>query len=188
MSSKILLVLQSNNDGATTASELATTGVGGNPYTANPGSSEWFRQLSSWVEAQAVGRGLKAWYADTAVSASTTGTFTGAAVAGDTVTINGVAFTARASNPAANEYVLSSDVTTEAANLAAAINASTTAGIAGVVGASSSAGVVTFYSIAPGPVGKLIAITESTSNFTLADTTFSTGGTFSHNSIISQGA
>lgn len=187
MSSKLMIVLESNNDGATTASELTPTGVGGNPYTSGAGAADWFRNLATWIEAQIVGRGLKAWYSDTAVSASTTGTFTGATTAGQALTLNGVTFTARASAPAANEFVLSSNVTTQAANLAAAINASTSSAIAGVVGATSAAGVITLFSIATGPVGKLIAVSENLDNFTLADTTLSTGGTLAHNAIITTG-
>lgn len=184
--SKFTLVVETTLDGATTASEIGT-GVGGNPYTTGAGAWDLVNKIGAFLQTQAQGRGLMISYSDTGVSASTTGTFTGAATAADTITINGVVFTARASAPAANEFVLSTNVTTGAANLAAAINASTTAGIINTVRATSAAGVVTFYSVVPGPVGLNIPITEALNNFTLAATTFATGGTQAHNATIQAG-
>jgi len=46
---------------------------------------------------------------------------------------------------------------------------------------------VTFFSIVPGSVGLNIPMTESLDNFTLADTTLSTGGTQAHNATLSAG-
>lgn len=185
-SSKFVLVVTSPDDGNTVASMIGT-GVGGNPNTVGAGAWDTVRAISDYLVALAQGSGVNIRYYDTAVSASTTGTFTGAATATETITINGVVFTARNSAPAANEFVVSSTVATGAANLAAAVNASTTAGIINVVGATSALGVVTFFSIVPGEGGKNIPITEALSNFTLAATTFSTGGTKAHNATISAG-
>lgn len=112
------------------------------------------------------------------VRASVAGTFTGAPTAADTVTINGVAFTARAANPAANEYVLSSTAATNATNLAAAINASTTAKIKGTVFALAVGAVITIYAVDPGQGGNLFTCSESTANFTFAGAaTALSGGT-----------
>lgn len=183
--SKVVLVIEVPLDGNTVASAMAKA-VGASPYTEGAGAWESIRNIANFIETQLQG-GIMISYADTAVSASTTGTFTGATTAGQTITINGVAFTARASNPAANEFVLSSNVTTQAANLAAAINASTTEGIINTVRATSALGVVTFYSVVPGPVGKNIALSEGLDNFTLADTTLSTGGTQAHNATYQAG-
>jgi hypothetical protein len=47
---------------------------------------------------------------------------------------------------------------------------------------------VTFFALVPGVAGKNIPMAESLSNFTLADTTLSTGGTQAHSGIISAGA
>ncbi len=189
MSSKFILVITTPNDGPTTAGELATTGTPGNPNTTGAGAWDTVQDIAAFLQTQAMGSGINIRYADTAVSASTTGTFTGDPTAGDTVTVNGQAFTARASGAVANEYnFVAGNVTATAAALAACINASTTAGVINTIGASSAAGVVTFFSIVPGPVGKNIALSESTDNFTLADTTMSTGGTQLHNSTISAGA
>ncbi len=187
MSSKFILVVTTNNDGATTAGEIATTGVAGNPNTTGAGAWETVNDIAAFLQSEAQGRGINIRYADTAVSASTTGTFTGAPTAADTITINGVVFTARATPTTVNEFAIGSSTTLTAANLAAAINASTTTGILNTVGATSALGVVTFFSIVPGPVGLNIPITESLDNFTLAAVTFATGGTQSHNATISAG-
>jgi hypothetical protein len=188
-SSKFVLVVTTTNDALTTASEIAPTGVGGSSLTTGAGASESIQKMAGFLAAEATaGRGINVVYFDTAVSASTTGTFTGDPSAGDTVTINGVAFTARASGAVANEYnITAGSVTANAAALAAAINASVTARIVNTVRATSALGVVTFYSVVPGSVGLTTTITESTSNFTLAATTFATGGTQAHNATLSVG-
>jgi phage tail sheath gpL-like len=108
-----------------------------------------------------------------AVRATGTVTFTGAPTAADTVTINGVAFTARASGAVANEFNIGGTVTLTAAALAAAINASVTAKIAGYVTATSLAGVVTVTATEPGLAGNVFTITESMDNTTVV--TFANG-------------
>lgn len=188
-SSKFILVVTTTNDGPTTAGEIApSTSVPGQCMTTGAGAWDTVENIGQFLTGEALGRGINIRYADTAVSASTTGTFTGDPLAGDTVTVNGVAFTARASGAVANEYnITAGSVTANAAALAAAINASTSATILNTVAATSAAGVVTFFSVVPGPVGLNIPITESTSNFTVAAATFTTGGTQSHGSTISAG-
>lgn len=188
-SSKFILVITTPNDGSTTAGEIApSTSVPGQSNTTGAGAWDTVQDIAAFLQTQAMGSGINIRYADTAVSASTTGTFTGDPVANDTVTVNGVAFTAKSSGATGNQYNFTAgSVTATAAALAAAINASTTAGIINTVGATSALGVVTFFSIVPGPVGLNIPITESTSNFTVAASTFTTGGTQSHNSTISAG-
>lgn len=103
-----------------------------------------------------------------AVRASLAGTFTGAPTADETVTINGVAFTAKASGATGNQFNIGGTVTATAAALTAAINASTTAGIASVIEASSALGVVTVTCKVPGLVGNAIVVAESMSNFAWA--------------------
>lgn len=56
--------------------------------------------------------------------------FTGNFVAGDTVTANGVAFTAVAANAAGNQFNIGVDLATSLTNLAAVLNASTDAAVA----------------------------------------------------------
>lgn len=187
MSSKFVLICTTNQDGASTAAEMAA-GVAGSPVTIGAGSTEAIQSISQFINDQLIGSGIRIDYCDTAVSASTTGTFTGDPTAGDTVTVNGVAFTARASGAVANEYnITAGSVTANAAALAAAINASTTAGIINTVSASSALGVITFSSVVPGSVGLNIPLTESTANFTVAASTFTTGGTQAHSATFSVG-
>lgn len=81
-------------------------------------------------------------------------------VATNTVTVNGVVFTAVASGATGNQYNVGTDTVT-AANLAAAINASVTAKIQGYVTATSSGAVVTISAIRPGVLGNLTTIAIS---------------------------
>ncbi len=188
MASKFVLVVNTNNDAATTASEIAPN-IATNPNTTGAGAWNAINNIAAFLQTQVMGRGINVLYYDTAVAASTTGTFAGGdPTAGDTVTINGVAFTARASGAVANEFnIVVGSVSGNAAALAAAINASTTARIVGTVGASSSLGVVTFFSLIPGSIGLTTTITESMDNFTLTATTFATGGTQAHSTVLSAG-
>lgn len=97
-----------------------------------------------------------------------TGTVTcAAAAAADTVTINGVAFTAVAGAAGANQFSIDGTDTADAAALAAAINASSTAGISGIVSATSDGAVVTVSCMVPGKVGNAITLASS-SGVTLA--------------------
>lgn len=65
------------------------------------------------------------------------------------------------------ETVLSATPATQAANMAAAINASSS--LKGVVKASSLAGVVTVVSEVPGVIGNGLQISEALANVTLSD-------------------
>lgn len=95
-----------------------------------------------------------------------TGTVTCASVsAADTVTINGVVFTAvNGGTPGANEFDMSGTDTVDAASLAAAINASASALVSNHVTATSALGVVTLTAKNKGYPGN--AVTVATSNGT----------------------
>lgn len=187
-SSKFVLVVTTGNDGASTACEIAPTGTKGSPFTVGAGAWETVRAIADFMTDESMGRGINIVFFDTAVSASTTGTFTGAPSNNETMVINGVTFTAKSAAPlGTNGFLIGGSVTATAANLAAAINASTTAGIINTVSASSALGVVTFFATVPGSAGLNIPITEALSNFTVAAATFSTGGTQAHNATISAG-
>jgi hypothetical protein len=80
-------------------------------------------------------------------------TFTGAPTATQTCSINGVTFTARASGAAGNEFNIGGSPTVTATNLAAAINASSSAKLTNSVIATSNAGVVTITARIPGFAG-----------------------------------
>lgn len=94
------------------------------------------------------------------VQASGTVTFSAVASANDTVLVNGVTFTAKASGAGANEFNIGADEVASAANLAAAINASVTALVSGYVSASSALGVVTVVASQFGKMGNLVTIAE----------------------------
>lgn len=89
-------------------------------------------------------------------------------LADDTVTINGVAFTAiaNASTPSGDQFRIgtgggSTQNNACAANLAAIINASTTAKIGGYVYATVSGAVVTVHARAPGLLGNMCTLVSS---------------------------
>lgn len=93
-----------------------------------------------------------------AVQATATITSTGAATAAQTMTLANITLTAVGSAPAANEFVVSATVATQAANIAAAINAS--ADLAGIVTATSALGVVTVSAVVPGLMGNGLQIVD----------------------------
>jgi phage tail sheath gpL-like len=107
-------------------------------------------------------------------AATATITSTGAATATETFVLNGVTFTAVASGPSANEFVVSATVATQAANIAAAINESTSAGVLNVT-ATSSAGVVTLTCDIPGTIGNAMTLSETLTNVTISGANFSGG-------------
>lgn len=97
---------------------------------------------------------------DGASVASGTIAFGGTGTAGKVVVVGGTTFTAVASNPGANEYLIGATATATATDLARSMNASTTAAFQGLVRVSDGgAGTLTLYSAAAGPVGNLITIT-----------------------------
>ena len=94
------------------------------------------------------------------VKASGTITLTGVGAANDTVIINGVTFTAVASGATGDQWNVGATLTLSAASLAAAINASVTALVAGYVTAANVAGVVTVTSVFHGLSGNQTTIAE----------------------------
>lgn len=114
------------------------------------------------------------------VRASKRGTFSGGLpTAAETITINGVAFTARAANPAANEFVIGATAAATCTNFAAAVNASTSAKIKNTVFAVDNGdGTVDLYATDPGQGGNMFSIAESMTNFAWAGgATLLSGGT-----------
>jgi len=117
----------------------------------------------------------KLFIATTAVAASGTATFSGAGTAGDTVTIAGQAFTAVASGAGNNQWNVGASASASAINLAAAINASTTASFAGIASAAAVAAVVTITARIPGNVGNQITLAKSSTAITVSGANL-TGG------------
>ena len=107
------------------------------------------------------------------VQASATVTSTGIAVAAETVTVANVVLTAVASGaiPANGEWNISAVVATQAASIAAAINA--VAALSGIAQATSALGVVTVTAVQPGKSGNGLAMSEAATNVTV--TQFSAG-------------
>lgn len=104
---------------------------------------------------------------DSEVRAS--GTLTLASVvATDTVTINGVTFTAVASGATGNQFNVGVSDTATATNLAAAINASVTSLVSGYVTASSSAAVVTVTSAFYGLAGNMTTLASAGGTITVS--------------------
>jgi hypothetical protein len=101
---------------------------------------------------------------------------TGGSTAAQACTVLNVTLTGRASDPAANEFVVSATAATQAANMAAAINAS--ADLAGKVVASSLLGVVTITSVVPGLLGNGLQLSAGNlGNVTLGAFAGGTDGT-----------
>lgn len=83
-----------------------------------------------------------------------------------TCSICNITLTAKTSSTANNEFTISATAATQAANMAAAINASTD--LAGKVTATSALGVVTITAVVPGLIGNGIQMSAGTlSNVTL---------------------
>lgn len=101
-----------------------------------------------------------------AVQASATLTSTGSATATETFVLCNVTFTARASGATGNEFNVSGTVATQAANIAAAINASVD--LTGFVTATSALGVTTITAVVPGLAGNGLQISEGLTNVTLS--------------------
>lgn len=108
-----------------------------------------------------------------ATAASATVTFA-SAVGADTVTVNGVVFTAVSGAAGANQFDISGGNTTGAASLASSINNSATALVPATVIATAAVGVLTIKAVVPGITGN--AYTLATSNNTRLVNSVNAGG------------
>ncbi len=100
----------------------------------------------------------------------------GGSTAAQACTVCNVTLTGRASNPSADEFVVSATAATQATNMAAAINAS--ANLTGKVTAAAVDGVVTITSAVPGLLGNGLQLSAGNlANVTLAAMTGGTDGT-----------
>lgn len=110
------------------------------------------------------------------VNATATLTMTGAATALQTLSVANVTFTAETSGATGNQYNLNATPTTQAANIAAAINGSTN--LANLVTATSALGVVTISAFTGGVEGNGLQISAgNTSNMTAAAFSGGSNGT-----------
>lgn len=99
----------------------------------------------------------------------------GGSVADETCSILNVTLTAKASSTANNEFSISATAATQAAAMAAAINASTS--LAGKVTATSLLGVVTITAVVPGLSGNGMQLSESLTNVAASAFAAGTDGT-----------
>lgn len=129
-------------------------GETGNRMKAGSRLIKYFRALMGGAKSARV------YIGETAVQASGTVTLS-SHVATDTVTVNGVVFTCVASGATGNQYNVGGTDTLTAVELAAAINASVTAKVAGYVVATSAAAVVTVQAALPGAAANLFTIAIS---------------------------
>lgn len=104
-------------------------------------------------------------------------TSTGAATDADTITVCGVVITAETGTVGNNEFAPSATPATQAANIAAAINTSTSTRLTGAVVATAAAGVVTLTAKAPGAIGNGLSLAESMDNVTVVDFAGGSDGT-----------
>lgn len=131
--------------------------------------------LMSFVAGSRAGKYYVQTYNKDGVAAS--GTLTLASVvATNTCAVNGVTFTCVASAPTNVQFVKGGTDTVTAANLAAAINASTNPALLGSVAATSTGAVVTVTAIEPGLSGNGYTLTAGT-NFTRSGANLTSGTT-----------
>lgn len=112
-----------------------------------------------------------------AVQATATITSTGAAVDAETMSVANVTLTAKSSGAVAanGEFNVSATPATQAANIAAAINA--VAGLSGIVTATSALGVVTVTAVQPGKSGNGLLMSEALTNVTVTQFASGSDGT-----------
>jgi len=110
-------------------------------------------------------------------AANKAGTFSGVGTAGDTITINGTAFTASATPAVATDFLIGGTATATATNFAAVANLPANMDLTHCRVTRSGA-VVTVYSLERGYGGNNIAISESGTGFSFAGgATALSGGT-----------
>lgn len=144
------------------------------------------QKLGTVLSGNADGRGTHVRVATNGVRASGTATFAGLPTAAQTITINGVAFTARASGAVANEFNIGASGAATAVNLAAAINASTTAKIKNIITADVVGAVVTLTCLVPGSIGLLCTLANTLTNVSISGATL-TGGSEDNEVVINAG-
>lgn len=157
-------------------SPLTATGIA-SVLDFAPGGLPALQNFENYIGALAGGNQSAALYFKVgATQATATITSTGAATAAQAMTLLNVTLTAKASSPAQNEFVPSATPATQAANIAACINAS--ASFAGKVVATAALGVVTITAITPGLIGNGLQISAGNlSNVTVAAFSGGTDGT-----------
>lgn len=109
------------------------------------------------------------------VAATGTVTITAGISAGQTVTVQGVVFTAAASGATGNQFNVGADQNAAATNLAAAINASASNAVKGSVTATAATNVVTITARQPGTNGNALTLAVSGANLSASGSTLAGG-------------
>jgi hypothetical protein len=144
MSVKVVLTIDIEDLSAVTFGDLYQLGAG--KFEGLNGLSTCFRSIEGGLNSGTVEASVGAVAADGYVRVAT-----GGSVAGQAMTLCNISLTARASNPATNEFVVSATAATQATNMANAINAS--ADFAGKVIAEVSGADVLLFAVVPGAAG-----------------------------------
>lgn len=94
----------------------------------------------------------------------------------DKLTIAGHDLSAKAAVANEDQFLIGATDAAYAANVAACINAnSTTSKIVWAAVTTAASGIITIYSVYPGPIGNLITLAETGNGFTLGDTALASG-------------
>lgn len=103
----------------------------------------------------------------------------------DTITINGVVFTAKDSSPVAANLEFQNDATaaTVAENFLVLLNATTNAGISGIVAGRRSGAVVTVYAVTQGTAGNSITLASDGTDLAVSGATLANGAAVANNAF-----
>jgi hypothetical protein len=176
--SRLVLTIETNEPVGTLRDILSDSSSRKLPFAQKV--RNYFKALQNGSRKAIVNSGVASGAAD-AVAASQTLTFSDAATALDTVTVNGVVFTAETAGAVGNQWNISALGTAplraaaDAASLAAAINASATDAASGVVKASAVGAVVTVTCLIPGVIGNSLPLAKSSTAITLGGAALASG-------------
>lgn len=150
---KTAIVITHGNEAAQTIKDIL--------YTASSKPNQEALKIARYFEGAVAGlRSCSFTVFSNPTAATGTITFSGTGAANDTILINGVTFTAKASGATGDQWNVGASATASAAALAAAINASATALVSGHVTASAASGVVTITSKFSNVSGNAVTIAE----------------------------
>lgn len=159
MSTKVVLTIDVEDLSATTFGDLYELGVG--KFEGLKGLETCFQSIAGGSNSGSVEANVGAALSDGYVRVAT-----GGSSAAQTFSVGNVTFTAVASSPSTNQFVVSATAATQAENMKNAINAATA--LSGVVVATRSGGDVIVTAVVPGAGGNAIQLSAGNlSNVTL---------------------